>query len=98
MRILAWTGALILGLFYVSALIAMAGLCVPRTGTSQLDYFWAFISPTCRKQNPLSTTIAAVNIISDLYLLILPLPAIWGLQLARKKKIGISLIISTGMA
>ena len=97
MRIVAWTGMLIYGLFYFSSLVAMASLCAPRTGTGQLDYFWAFISPTCLKQDPLSTTIACVNIISDLYLFILPLPAVWGLQLARKKKVGISLIISTGL-
>ena len=47
---------------------------------------------------PLNIALGVVNIISDFFILIVPLPAVWSLQLPIKKKVGISAIILTGLA
>ena len=38
----------------------------------------------------------AASVVSDLYLVILPLPAVWSLQLPFRKKIGVSAMFLTG--
>ena len=40
---------------------------------------------------------AGFNVISDTIILILPLSRIWRLQMSTRKKIGVSLIFSTGL-
>lgn len=37
------------------------------------------------------------NVVSDLYVLILPIPAVWKLQLPWRKKIGICIVFATGL-
>jgi len=48
-----------------------------------------------------STTFGVVqgifNVVSDFYLLVVPLPAVWGLQLPRKKRVEILAIFGTGL-
>lgn len=39
---------------------------------------------------------AIMSVSADLFLAILPLPMIWRLQLSRKEKIGLSLVLGTG--
>lgn len=41
--------------------------------------------------------ISAVSVFSDLYVIVIPLPVIWQLHMARRKKIGVSVIFITGL-
>ena len=37
------------------------------------------------------------NVVSDFYLLLLPVPVVWNLQMPLRKKIGILTIFTTGL-
>lgn len=70
-------------------------LCVPKPGDS-----WLIASSTekCRVTATLyGVIISAVSVFSDLYVIVIPLPVIWQLHMARRKKIGVSVIFITGL-
>lgn len=78
-------------------MVALLALCAPRDGFSQMSYLNAIASPRCSQNKPLNVALGVVNIFSDFFILIVPLPAVWSLQLPTKKKVGISAIILTGL-
>ena len=43
-----------------------------------------------------ATVYASMNVISDFFIFVLPLPSVWQLKLTRKEKIGVSLVFMTG--
>ena len=43
-----------------------------------------------------AVAIACINLVSDFYILFIPLTAVWGLQLPPKRKLGIMAIFFTG--
>ena len=92
---MSYVGLIITGLFYFASMAAFLILCSPKSGHSQIDYITALAAPQCASQ-ALSVTTGAVNVISDLYLVVLPLPAVWGLQLPLRRKIGVSAMFLTG--
>ena len=96
LRIGAYTGVLISGIFYFSSVAIFLASCSPRTGQSQKEFLLAWSSPQCHRIAPFLVSIGAVNIASDLYLIILPLPAVWQLQMPKRKKVGISVVFLTG--
>ncbi|MCJ1395154.1 hypothetical protein MMC18_008035 [Xylographa bjoerkii] len=97
LRYWAYAGALVTGLFYYSTTIAMLAICVPRDGINQLSLFTALNSPFCfRSTTILVIVIGVVSLISDLYLVILPLPAVWMLRLPLRRKIAVSAMFFVG--
>lgn len=79
-------------------MIAQLVACAPRNDATQLEYLFAISSATCAGRNKVvNVMLGTVNIVSDLYILLLPLPAIWSLQLPTKKKLGVSAIFTTGI-
>ena len=86
--------------FYLAAAIVNGVVCGPKGGTDQIAYLAGLAGQECG--NPagviqiLSITSGVVNLVNDLYLLILPLPAILKLKMATKQKIGVMLIFLTG--
>ncbi|KAG8525768.1 uncharacterized protein KY384_000528 [Bacidia gigantensis] len=97
-RYCCWIGAVVTGLFYFAKLIVYASLCLPSVhgDHTALGYVKAWASPQCKNLTELMLATGAVNVVSDLYLMILPLPAVWQLNLPRKRKIGISFMFLTG--
>ena len=61
-----------------------------------MDYLVALISPECSRSHPLIVIIGVANLVSDVYMILLPLPAIWGLNMPTKRKIGLSTAFMTG--
>ena len=53
-------------------------------------------SPKCATSRPLVIVIGVVSLVSDLYLVILPLPAVWQLQLPLRRKLAVSAMFFTG--
>lgn len=96
LRHLAIFGIVTTGLFYFASMVAFLVLCSPQSGHSQIAYLTALASPKCSKSMPLATVIGAVSVASDLYLVVLPLPAVWSLQLPFHRKIGVSAMFLTG--
>ena len=67
-------------------------ICRPR------EKFWnRFIEGTCYNFIALMKAISLFNVISDVYILVLPIPSIWRLQVVPKKKIGISVVVAAGV-
>ena len=97
LRRLVYVGAILTGLIYFSSMIALIILCAPRDGQTEQSYLIALSSPRCALSKPLSIALGSVNIVSDFYILIIPLPAVWSLQLPIRSKIGVSAIILTGL-
>jgi hypothetical protein len=88
-------------LYYLAAAIVINGLvCGPRGGTDHMAYLAGMVGPQCSDTavviKILSITSGAVNLLNDLYLLILPLPPIMKLKMATKQKISVMCIFLAG--
>ncbi|MCJ1469736.1 hypothetical protein MMC07_008377 [Pseudocyphellaria aurata] len=55
------------------------------------------LGPVCSNSYALALTASSINIVSDVIMLIIPLVAIWDLQMAQKRKLGIGLVFAVGM-
>lgn len=97
LRYLVFAGIIINGLFSVAAMIAFIVMCSPRNGQSQFSYISALASPLCTRSRPLAVALGVANVISDLYLILIPLPAVWSLHLSFGRKIGLSAMFFTGL-
>ena len=78
---------------YVATTVAFGALCIPRSGETWLE---ADFSPRCRSSLVMSYVQGIFNVVSDFYLLILPIPVVWNLQMPMRKKIGVLTIFTTG--
>ncbi len=67
---------------------------MPRKGET---LFQVFYSPRVPYGVTLAVVQGAVNVWSDLYILRLPIPGVWQLQLPLGKKIGVSAMFLTGL-
>lgn len=84
--------------FHLSLSIAFAVMCAPSTGSSQIDFLAAFISDTCSRTRALVVIQGAGNVISDVFLVVLPLPAVLKLQMPLKRKIAVSSMFLVGIS
>ena len=90
-------GAFIITTLYISGIITFFVLSTPRPGVTFAEQYMMFAS---RQTSPvLNTTIAIgyFNVLSDLYVLVLPISGVMGLNLPRKRKFGVVLIFMTGL-
>lgn len=94
MRILVYFGIGSVGVSYLADMVVYGYLCLPRRGHGWIE---TVLSPRCNKQFIMISYVRGpFNLISDLYLLLLPLPAVWQLQMPLRKRIGIAGIFFTG--
>ncbi|KAI9792578.1 MAG: hypothetical protein M1816_002098 [Peltula sp. TS41687] len=78
--------------FYLSNMIVKIFSCTPR------KLIWDKRIPGhCTNPHTLYLVTAIVNVISDFYILLLPLPAIWHLQVPLARRIGLMLAFSAGL-
>ena len=85
--------ALVLAM-YTAGMAVYGYLCLPHHGENWLQ---AGLSSRCHRQFIMIGYVRGpFNVVSDFYLLLLPLPAVWQLQLPLQKKLGISAIFLTG--
>ncbi len=90
-------GGLITTVFYVTTTVILFVLSTPGPGVTLAEQFQSFLG---QKTSPVLSTTFAIgyfNILSDLYLLILPISGVMGLNLKRRRKIGVILIFMTGL-
>lgn len=76
-------------------IIGNAILCVPAPGQS-----WLLAAATSKCEvtaDLLGVVTAAISIFNDFFIIAIPIPAVWSLQLATKRKIGVSAIFFTGL-
>jgi hypothetical protein len=67
--------------------------CIPRPGQ-----LWTDISlgATCTYEEPYSILLGTWNAIVDIYLLCLPIPVVWRLNMGRGRKLGVLSIFMLG--
>lgn len=66
-------------------------------GCSPPSKYWYPNTPGhCMNYTKAGLAYGSMNISSDLFILLLPLPMIWNLKLSRREKIGVSLIFMSG--
>lgn len=97
MRYLSISGAVVTGLFYFAIMVSYLISCEPMGGHDTLAWTFGLNSPKCQKIHPLTAVaLGIVGLVSDVYLLILPLPAVWNLQLPLRRKLAVSAMFMTG--
>lgn len=74
--------------------IVFPSLCAPRSGQTYLE---AAGSARCQRSVKFGVFSASFNIFTDFYMLFLPIPAVLGLQMPTKKKVGVLAIFGTGL-
>ena len=87
-------GAVIIGCFYLACAVVHIIFCFPRSHEGWLSP--RFVT-RCNRANVFATIMGVFNLVSDLYLFILPLPVLFRLQMAFKRKLGITAIFLTGL-
>lgn len=94
MRWSCWFGIVFLALLYGSTTVAYAVIFFPR-GEEKWDFSLA--TKVTRNNCQLNTLLLGLfNVLSDIYLLILPLPIILRMNISRRKKIGLGAVFMTG--
>jgi hypothetical protein len=92
-RIAIYFGIIFSGLFYVASIITHMILCIPRQSESWTSLKFA---TRCEKSIIQGLLHGVFGVVSDIYIFILPLPVVFGLQMSRKKKWGVIAIFFTG--
>ncbi|KAL8878622.1 MAG: hypothetical protein Q9192_008409, partial [Flavoplaca navasiana] len=88
MRGLIYSGLIVLFLVYATFIPLTIVLCTPRKGGA-----WDMV--LLQKCKPTSIALVVQGVfclLSDIYILVLPLPVIWNLNLKPKKKIGLTVV------
>ena len=93
-KVAIWIGGIFTALFYLATIIAAFVLSTPRPGESWPVHFQG---PSQGRLVGLVLVTPVMGILIDLYILILPLMVVNGLQIQRKRKIGVSLMFLTGI-
>lgn len=79
-------------LYYAAVITAWALSCSPHAK------IWTPSLPgKCFNTKAFFVTNASLNLASDIVILALPQSSIWGLQMSRRKKIGVSLVFAIGV-
>jgi len=77
------------------SIIGYAIVCVPAPGQS---WELADATPRCEVMGDLLGVItAAISIFNDFFIIAIPIPAVWSLQFATERKIGVCAIFFTGL-
>ena len=94
LRICIYLGATLSTIFYWSASAALFALSLPNPGETWLEFT---ISPRFRLSSHLNLAIAVGGLLVDVYLFILPITAIQKVQLHGIRKVGLTIMFSTGL-
>lgn len=93
-KILIYFGIVTTFAYYTATTVTFGVLCIPRPGESWME---SDFSPSCRKSIVMTYIQGVFNVVSDFYLLLLPVPVVWNLQMPLRKKIGVLTIFMTGL-
>ncbi|KAI5917142.1 hypothetical protein F4810DRAFT_697708 [Camillea tinctor] len=92
---LIWSGVAALSAFYLISMILILNQCVPRAGQTWLTT--TFTGNCTPMQNGLSKGSGIFGLISDLYILAIPVWLISRLTFSRKRKVGVIAVFMTGL-
>lgn len=80
--------------FHLGTTVAFGALCIPRRGESWPE---GLFSTHCGKAISMTYIQGTFNVVSDFYILIIPIPVVVRLQLPLRKKVGVCAIFMTGL-
>ena len=81
-------------MFYAGSTVAYGALCIPSSGQSWAD---TLNTGRCIHSNVVNYLQAAFGVLSDFYILILPMPIVYKMKLPFRKKVGVAAIFATGL-
>jgi hypothetical protein len=82
---------LVLALYYIAITLVKIFICKP------VEKFWnPKISGRCLNTNVIFVSDCVISLITDVVILVSPLPVIWGLQMDLKHKLGSSVVLVVG--
>ena len=81
-------------IFYTGTTVAYGAMCIPNPGQTWID---TLSTQRCIHSIIVNYLQAVFGVISDLYILILPMPILFKLKLPYKKKVGVAAIFATGI-
>ena len=93
-RYMLYIGMVFVSLFYISSTALFVTLCTPRTTEIPVEVAQ---TAQCRRTGYLENVQGVVDIITDFYLLAIPIPLILKLQLRPRLKIGVLIVFGTGV-
>lgn len=94
---LLYLGIVFIAISYGVSIIGFCALCIPRPGDKG-----GWRSPAVRKRctrsvEDLQLFGGAISVFSDFYVLIIPVPVLWAMNLPIGKKIRVGAIFATGL-
>ncbi|KAL8906362.1 MAG: hypothetical protein Q9207_002074 [Kuettlingeria erythrocarpa] len=96
-RIASWTIAAVLGIWTTVTLLLCFFACNPIRASWNIHVYLA-PSTECKIKVPDVTTIHGFcNVMTDIALLLLPVPMVWKLHVTTKKKLGLATVFATGL-
>ena len=94
-RVMVYIALTINTLHCLATVIGYGILCVPKPGVP-----WEVADATHKCMvvaDMLAVILGAISIFSDVFIICIPIPAIWNLHLPTRKKLGVSAIFITGL-
>ncbi len=77
--------------WYISVQITAIVQCLP------IHFYWDHIGQDhCIEHNKFYIALAALNLVTDVVILIIPIPVVWRLNTSVTKKIGLSIVFLLG--
>lgn len=98
MRIACIIGITGITAFQVSLSIAFSVMCAPSTGSSRMDFLNGLLSDTCVSTRVLIVIQGVGSVLTDVFLVIIPLPAVLGLQMPLERKIAVTSMFMVGLS
>ena len=82
----------IVGLFYVGSITTTLRLCQP------VKFNWdRTVSGSCGNLGTAEMAAAAINMVLDVLIVLLPLPVVWKLQMPTQKKLAVTVTFALGL-
>lgn len=95
-RILVYLGATVSFIGYWGLAIYVMVVCRPRRGTSRESFLEGMAGPSCASTTGGSPIVnlsnGVISLVTDIYIFVLPLPAVWRLRLPMRKKLGVAVV------
>lgn len=93
-RYFIYVGIIWTTLMSLTSVVVVAALCSPRRREAFNNIM---VAQRCRDLNTWSIIQSSLNVLLDFYILYLPIPVVWKLQLGKRRKIGVLGIFMTGL-
>lgn len=94
--IMIWLGIVVITSFYLATMIADVVLCTPHKGDG--GYLSVKTQTRCGQPSlKLSSAQGVFGVVSDFYIIIIPIQLVWQMRLPTGRKIGVSAVFLTGL-